>query len=292
MMHGGDGRDRRQGSSFHGSHSRYGESRKPDFGRNRSTHSGTGHRSPEAFQGSTRDSLGRGQGASQEQGRESAQGGQRPSQGIFRIGRDIATRSIAPGFKVYDEKVRRMGRDEYRLWDPMKSKLGAAIAKGLSDVPISQGNSILYLGIASGTTASHMSDIIGKDGVIYGIEFSPRSIRDLMRVSKERPNIVPILADARLTDSYADRVTKVDVLYEDVAQKDQAEILLKNAKLFLKDGGYAMIAIKARSIDVAKSSSLVFEEQKKILERDLVVLKQVNLFPFEKDHCFFVCRKK
>ena len=211
---------------------------------------------------------------------------------IHRFGRDFATRSIAPRKKAYDERVLRKGRDEYRVWDPKKSKLGAAMQKGLTDVPLRRGMKILYLGISTGTTASHLSDIVGFEGMIYGIEFSARMVRDLMQVSAQRKNIVPILADARMPEDWAQRVEKVDLVYCDVAQRDQSEILMRNAKVFLKKGGHIMIAIKARSIDVAANPKSIFIQEKQKLSKMFNITSDVNLNPFEKDHAFFVGRLK
>ena len=210
--------------------------------------------------------------------------------GIYRFGRDFATLSLAPRTKAYDERIIRKGKKEFRVWDPNKSKLGAALRKGLSVFPIKKSAKVLYLGIASGTTASHISDIIGNEGIIYGVEFSPRSMRELLSLCRRRRNIVPVLDDARLPANYANRITEVDVIYADVAQRDQSEILMRNADIFLKSGGYVMIAIKARSIDVTKKPKEIFAKERKKLEKKFRILQQINLEPFEKDHAFFVGR--
>ncbi len=212
--------------------------------------------------------------------------------GIYRFGKDFATLSMVPKTKVYDEKTVQKGKDEYRLWDPKKSKLGAALRMGLKETGIFEGAKILYLGIASGTTASHISDIVGPSGVIYGVEFSARSIRDLLSVSRKRTNIMPVLADARMPQSFAPRVEKVHVLYQDIAQKDQSEIFMRNADTFLKKGGVAMIAIKARSIDVTANPGKIFAQEKQKLSAKFNIIQQVNLGYFEKDHAFFLCKLK
>ena len=211
---------------------------------------------------------------------------------LIRLGRDFATLSIAPKKKVYDEKIIRRGKEELRVWDPTKSKLGAALQKGLRTVPFFEGMKILYLGAANGTTVSHVSDIVGERGMIYSVEFSSRSMRDLISVSKSRKNIIPILADARMPEDYAQRIEKVDLVYCDVAQPDQTELLLRNAKIFLKKGGYVMIAIKARSINVVRNPREIYAEERKKLSVDFDVLEELNLHPLEKDHAFFVGRMK
>ncbi|HHF58366.1 MAG TPA: fibrillarin-like rRNA/tRNA 2'-O-methyltransferase, partial [candidate division WOR-3 bacterium] len=150
---------------------------------------------------------------------------------------------------------------------------------------------VLYLGIASGTTASHVSDILGWEGKIFGIEFSPRVLRELVPLVEERRNIIPILGDATKPEEYRALVTKVDVIFEDVAQPTQAKILVDNAKAYLKSGGYGMISIKSRSIDVTKEPEKVFREVEKELGEYFEVVERISLEPYEKDHALIVVRK-
>ena len=140
--------------------------------------------------------------------------------------RTLATRNLTPGIKVYGEKLLEVEGVEYRSWTPYRSKLAAAILKGLERIPVKPVDRVLYLGVASGTTCSHISDIVGPKGHIWGVDFAPRSMRDLVNnVARHRGNVSPILGDARLPDSYATTVPMVDGIYADVAQPDQAELL-------------------------------------------------------------------
>ncbi len=198
----------------------------------------------------------------------------------------LATRNLVPGRKVYGEELVAVDGIEYRLWNPSRSKLGAAILKGLKCNPIKPGSRVLYLGVASGTTCSHVSDIIGDAGHVWGVDFAPRPIRDLIdHVARYRKNITPILGDARQPQIYSFQVPKVETIFADVAQPDQAEIVVKNARFYLKRGRYAMLSIKARSIDVGRAPEEVFKEQVKILEAGgMRVDELVSLEPFELDH--------
>jgi len=211
--------------------------------------------------------------------------------GVFRIKNKIATKSVAPGHAVYGEKRVTNGA-EYRIWDPYKSKLSAAINRGLKRMPIKKGQTVLYLGIAQGTTASHVSDIVGENGTVLGVEISPKPFEKLLEVCETRKNIIPILADANRPESYSEFVKKVDIVYQDVAQKNQAEILLKNVRRYLKKDGYALITIKARSIDVAKDVQEIFEKEIKTLKKEMVVLEMVSLSPYDKDHMLVLLRPK
>ena len=203
----------------------------------------------------------------------------------------IATKNLAPGQRVYGERLYQYQGEEYREWNAYRSKLAGALLKGLVELPIRRGDKILYLGIASGTTASHISDIIGKEGRIYGVEFAPRVMRDLIVVVSERSNIYPILADARFPERYRHLVEGVDGLYADVAQPDQAEIVVRNARLFLKDGGYMLMAVKARSIDVTLEPSEVYRKEVETLKRGgFELVDVVHLDPFDRDHAMIYAR--
>lgn len=204
----------------------------------------------------------------------------------------LATRSLAPGCKVYeDEKSFEQDPYEYRIWDPYRSKLAAAVLKGIKRVPLREGCKVLYLGTASGTTASFMSDIIGPSGSIYCVEISSRPLRDLLVVCSRRPNMTPILADARKPEGYCSLVEGVDVIYQDVAQPDQTEILLANVRAFLHEGGHALLAIKARSIDITKKPREIFRDEMEKLEKEMEILDAKILDPYEKDHAMLVLRK-
>ena len=204
----------------------------------------------------------------------------------------LATINADPGKKVYTERLLVEEGVEYRTFDPYKSKLGASLFKKLGTFPFSKGSKILYLGAASGTTVSHVSDIIGDEGLIFAVEFSARSMRDLIVVAERRKNIVPVHADARFPEEYSNTVSQVDIVYEDVAQPFQAEILDTNVKTYLKDGGYFFLAVKSRSIDVTQDPQVIFKEVIKKLESfGLKIIETVNLEPYEKDHILIVGQK-
>lgn len=205
--------------------------------------------------------------------------------------RVLLTKNLVPKKTVYGEGLYRGNGVEYREWDPFKSKIAAAIKKNVNQVGLKKGEKVLYLGAASGTTVSHVSDIVGKEGVVFAVEFSPTVSRELVFLAEQRGNIAPILADANQPQEYKEIVPQVDWLYQDIAQKNQAEIFLKNVELFLKPGSYCLIAIKARSIDVAKPPKQIFKEVRAKLSEKLTLVDHKDLVPFQKDHCFFVYKK-
>jgi fibrillarin-like pre-rRNA processing protein len=210
--------------------------------------------------------------------------------GVFTDGRRVFTVNAVPGRSVYGEKLIRQDNTELREWDPFRSKLCGAIRKGLVNFPFSKASKVLYLGASTGTTISHLSDILD-EGEIYAVEIAPQMAERLMELAEHRENIVPIVADARKPDEYAE-IPEVDALYQDVAQPDQDRILTMNAKKFLKRGGIAMLCVKSQSIDVTMDPKKVFAMVEKNLAKDFEILERFYLEPYDKEHEFLVLRLK
>ncbi len=202
----------------------------------------------------------------------------------------LLTKNLTPGHNVYGEKLVRISGKEYREWNPRKSKLGAALMKGVKS-PFKENSWVLYLGAASGTTVSHISDIV-PNGRIYAVEFAPEPIKKLILLAKVRQNIIPVFADANKPELYKDIVQKCDVVFQDVAQKNQVGIFVKNCKHYLKRNGTGMLTIKSRSIDVTSSPSKVFKDVEKELKNYFAIVKSTRLEPYEKDHKFYVLKWK
>lgn len=220
-------------------------------------------------------------------------------EGIFQVALDdgshrLATCNLTPGRSVYGERLVQFKGAEYRVWDAFRSKLAAAILNGVQYVPIKPGHRVLYLGAASGTTPSHVSDIVGETGHVYCVEFASRSIRDLINnVITYRTNMSPFLEDARLPQKYAMFIQgKVDNIYCDVAQPEQAKVLADNADVLLKPQGWIMFAVKAQSIDVTKEPSVVYQQEIKILKnRGFTVHELVGLEPYDKAHAMIIAQR-
>lgn len=205
----------------------------------------------------------------------------------------LVTRNLVPGVSVYGEKRIAVENDgekvEYRVWNPFRSKLAASILAGVDNIYVKPGSKLLYLGAASGTSVSHCSDLVGPEGAVYAVEFSHRSGRDLVNMAKQRPNVIPIIEDARHPQKYRMLVPMVDVVFADVAQPDQARIVGHNAQYFLKNGGNFVISIKASCIDSTAPPEAVFaREVKKLQEMQLKPKEQVTLEPYERDHAMVV----
>ncbi|XP_042297120.1 rRNA 2'-O-methyltransferase fibrillarin isoform X2 [Sceloporus undulatus] len=205
----------------------------------------------------------------------------------------LVTRNLVPGEAVYGEKRISVEdgevKVEYRAWNPFRSKLAAAILGGIDQIHIKPGAKVLYLGAASGTTVSHVSDIVGPEGLVYAVEFSHRSGRDLINVAKKRTNIIPVIEDARHPHKYRMLIGMVDVIFADVAQPDQSRIVALNAHNFLKNGGHFVISIKANCIDSTAAPEAVFaSEVKKMQQENMKPQEQLTLEPYERDHAVVV----
>jgi len=208
---------------------------------------------------------------------------------VYLLDGKLATPNLKKGKRVYGEELVAVEGEEYRLWNPYRSKLAAAILNGLKEMSIKEGSDVLYVGAATGTTVSHVSDIV-KGGSVYAVELAERNMRNLLELCDIRDNIMPILSDARRIENYDATVGTVDALYQDVSAKEQAAILLANSK-FLKKGGIAYFIIKSQSIDISKRPQEVYEQELKILEGSFRIEERISLEPYDSMHLFAVLRK-
>ena len=184
---------------------------------------------------------------------------------------------------VYSERMLGTAR----VWDPFRSKLAALYHEG-TGVEITADTRVLYLGAANGTTVSHVADYAD---VVYAVEFAPRPMQDLLEVARRRKNIVPIMADATRPEQYAPLVEMVDLVYQDVAQPDQATIAIRNYA-FLKPDGKMILMLKTRSVDVRKEPAVVFKETvEALVSAGFVVQESLWLAPYHQDHAAIVCTK-
>jgi fibrillarin-like pre-rRNA processing protein len=200
--------------------------------------------------------------------------------------KQLATLNLVAGNNVYGEKLIKYKKNEYRIWDPFRSKLAGALKKGLKNLPIAGGTKVLYLGASTGTTVSHISDIIGFNGIVFAVEPAVRVARELIEnVASKRRNVVPIIEDARKPQSYVSVFGKVDVLYCDIAQPDQTDIAIANCHTYLKQKGAILIIIKTRSIDVTmEPKAVIAREATKLESQGFHIDQIIKLDPFDKDH--------
>ncbi len=201
----------------------------------------------------------------------------------------LFTKSVHTDFR--EDLVERDGVT-WRVWETKRSKLASAIQKKISQVGIKEGDTVLYLGAAHGYTPTFVADIVGEKGTVFCLDFSANVVRDLIKKCRGRQNMIPLLADAKKPDTYSYRVTGADVVFQDIAQKDQVGIFVRNCERFLKQGGFGLLSLKARSVDMTKHPKDVFKDAYKELEKTMKVVDYRELDPYEKDHAFFVVKKQ
>ncbi|MFA5745981.1 MAG: fibrillarin-like rRNA/tRNA 2'-O-methyltransferase [archaeon] len=176
---------------------------------------------------------------------------------------------------------------EKRYWDPTRSKVCAALKKGLNILPLKEDSSVLYLGCAEGYTCSYISDLVDK-GIIFGIDFSPHSMQKFVLLSRARENLYPVIGDANKPGDYKELInSKVDLIIQDVAQKNQIEILTKNAKEFLKPDGCVILSLKTTAISQRDTRAIIDEEMMKF-EKEFTIVEKRRLDPFEKKHMIII----
>jgi fibrillarin-like pre-rRNA processing protein len=206
--------------------------------------------------------------------------------GVYTTGRTLMTVNAARDMDVYGERLVEFQDLQYRAWDPGRSKLAAVILLGARAIGLNGSSKVLYLGAASGTTASHVSDI-ATSGIVYCIEVSQRSFRDLIRVCETRKNMIPIMADASRPEDYSQMAEGVDFVYQDIAQRDQAAIFARNLQHFGVERG--MLMLKARSVDVNREPRAIFAEvEKELASKGVPVREVIDLDHYAKAHAAFV----
>jgi fibrillarin-like pre-rRNA processing protein len=209
----------------------------------------------------------------------------------------LATVNLTPGKSIYGEALIQQTiydiKVELRSWDPFRSKLAASILNRLKTFPFLKGSRCLYLGASTGTTVSHLSDILGSSGRIFAVEVAPRVARELMEnVVKFRKNVVPIVEDAKHPEKYASVYGDIATIYCDIAQPDQTEIAVRNCNEYLPASRFLFLVVKASSIDALRSKNEVISDQIKILQNaQFTLLERIDLEPFDRNHAMLVARK-
>lgn len=216
-------------------------------------------------------------------------------EGVFTDGKNLYTQNSAHGIRVYGERLIYSSfgekKTEFRRWDPRRSKFAAYLQRKGRSFPFKQGTAVLYLGAASGTTVSHLSDVVGSIGCIYAVEFARQPFQKLLFLAESRRNIIPIMEDANYPERYSRIVMPVETIYQDIAQRNQMQIFKKNL-CFLKRDGIGILMVKARSIDVTVEPEILYRK----LESDFAgsgyrVIDRRTLEPYENDHAAIVVRR-
>ena len=198
-----------------------------------------------------------------------------------------------PGVAVRGESLRKFRGVEHRRWDPNRSKLGAGLLRTRNDpsnlLP-KPGSTVLYLGAGHGTTISHLHDHLcgasnAHRGRLVAVDLAPRCLRDLTHLAENR---------ARKCDAWGVMVpSRIDWLFQDVAQAGQVEIFLSAVRRFLSKDGIGLLSLKAASERHQDGSDAdIFATAVAQLSAEVELIEHINLTGFEDQHALFIVRRK
>ena len=224
------------------------------------------------------------------------------SETVLLEGRNVWTVNANPGIAVRGESLRKFRGVEHRRWDPNRSKLGAGLLRTRNDPTLllpNAGSTVLYLGAGHGTTISHLHDHLcgAKNrfgGRLVAVDLAPRCLRDLTYLAEHRPGLVPVLGDARKFDAWGVLIpSRVDWLFQDVAQAGQVEIFLSAVRRFLSKDGIGLLSLKAASERHNDGGDEdIFAAAIAQLSSEVELLEHINLTGFEDQHALFVVRRR
>ncbi len=214
-------------------------------------------------------------------------------QGVYTDGRDLFTRLLEGASPGGHRVVEGEDGRRYRSFPPAGTKLAALVKAGCQNWPFRHDSRILYLGAGAGTTVSFVSDVC-PDGSVVAVEFAPEPFRELVEVARGRPNVLPILADARDPAAYSTQVgPPVDVVYQDVAQRDQWTIAERNVRPLMTGDGTLVLIVKARSVDVTRRAEDVFKDvATQAEEAGFLVTEMVDLGAYHEGHAALVIERR
>ena len=221
--------------------------------------------------------------------------------GVRREGRTLWSRNSTRGKSVGGERRKRDGKIEWRRWDPFRSKVAAALlltSQKASELLPSPGDTCLYLGASSGTTVSHIHDMVcgsnnHHNGQIIAVEISPRMMRDLSSLAEDRSGLIPILNDAREARSYAPVMReKAHWIHQDLSIADQAENFISIATSTLKNGGIGLLSLKAASErQFEGDDQRRFSRAEKLIEEsELELIEMIDISQYQEQHMVFFVR--
>jgi len=118
-------------------------------------------------------------------------------------------------------------------------------------------------------------------------------MRQLIQNTNKRKNIIPILGDANFPEKYANSIfTNIDLVYQDIAQPNQAQIAIANCSYYLKDKGTLILAIKSQSIDSVQKPEKIFVQEKKIIEKaGYEISESFNIHKYSANHIILIIHK-
>lgn len=216
----------------------------------------------------------------------------------------LATKNLAKSKNRDKKTIIEKHGEEFLVWDPYDCKIAAAIRNGLQILPITQNSKVLYVGKKIKTTIHHLSNI-ANNGSVFVINDKNNFLSKSINAHE---NIITT-SENRFKQSYSESLARnIDVLYIDIEELDETELIFKKYLSFLKIGGFLIITIKKDEHRIfEENTSKWLAEQKsglnkareltKKLEHEFEIIQQINLGlnysmkkPFHKSHIFILAQ--
>ncbi|CAN1255633.1 rRNA 2'-O-methyltransferase fibrillarin 2 [Linum perenne] len=173
---------------------------------------------------------------------------------------------------------------EYRIWNPIRSKLAAAIQCGVENIWVKPGSRVLYMGDICGTTVSHLSDLVGPDGLVYAVGESDV----VVNMSEKRSNVIPIYADYFVSVTYRMFVSMVDVLCAVIDDNQEVCALVMNTLHYLRTGGHFLFSTKASYVFINSENEIAFKDIAPREQKEYKVHEKIELDQLHKDRVMTV----
>ncbi|KAK1358838.1 hypothetical protein POM88_043312 [Heracleum sosnowskyi] len=193
----------------------------------------------------------------------------------------VCTKNLVPGEALYGEELiyiqNEDGTDiEYRVWNPLKSKLAAAIMCGVKNICVKPGAHVLYIGDVCEITVTYLSDLVGSDGLVYVVGISDV----VVNMVEKRPNVITIIEKPNLCCNYRMVLGMVDVIFANVVNPivspHEAHWIVNNARFYLRAGGHYMISTQANNINSTSQGILANNDfQRQFNPIELVMLEPI-----------------
>ena len=203
----------------------------------------------------------------------------------------LATLSNVSTNQDYKENLVEMNGKYYSIWNPHMSKIAAAIINGMEIFPILKKTKILYVDPNAEKTVKHISNIVGNNGKIFVVRDVMKNSKNLLeQIVKNRSNIFAIVPDKTNTGRLTGMTEMMDVIYIDIAEHNQTEIIIQNCKNHLKIGGFLMLIVPTKNIDFANNPSKKNQEERKKLQTSFDIIQEINLTDFFKEYSIVIAK--
>ena len=113
---------------------------------------------------------------------------------------------------------------------------------------------------------------------------------NLTKLDRTFSNIFAIVPDKTNTGRLTGMTEMMDVIYIDIAEHNQTEIIIQNCKNHLKIGGFLMLIVPTKNIDFANNTSKKNQEERKKLQTSFDIIQEINLTDFFKEYSIVIAK--